>query len=112
MSELTQKLAARVNDLIAPHIDIYGIETPVVRMALQVVAIANEIDEEISLQKIATDRAVELTGWSAATLQRHARAKIAGDVMPDAWGGLIVERVAGDYLFVLGTIPEKLQKAG
>lgn len=110
MSELTAKLRARVDEIIAPHIAIYGTDAATVKMARLIVAEAENIDRELADERATTERAAELTAWSVATLQRYARARLMGsDALPRAWAGLEVEDTPMGYSFKLSTIPAKLR---
>lgn len=106
-SELLRELRTRVDAAVKPHRDIYGPDAPVVRMALRILAEAEEIDEQLRERRVTTAEAAERTGWSVDTLQHHARRKLDGEPMPAAWAGLIVERAGGAYVFVVGSIPAK-----
>lgn len=105
--ELLRELRARVDEAIRPHRDIYGPDAPVVKMALRILAEAEDIERALSEQRLSTAEASERTRWRPETLQKYARMKLAGEPLPPEWAGLIVEKVGGDYTFVVGSIPEK-----
>lgn len=106
MSQLLQELRTRVDALVKPHREVYGDDAPTVRMALLVLAEAEDIERQLGERKVSTAEASERTGWSVETLQKYARMKLAGDPLPPAWAGLIVEAAGAGYAFVLGSIPE------
>ena len=104
-SELMEALRERVDAIVGPHVDIYGPEAPTVRMALRVLAEAEELDRVLSERRVGTPEASDRTGWSVDTLQRHARAKLTGEEVPEPWSRLVV--AGPPYVFVLDTIPPK-----
>lgn len=108
MSDLLKELRTRVDALVKPHRDVYGDEAPTVRMALLVLAEAEDIERQLGERKVSTAEAAERTGWSIDTLQARAKAKLAGESVPPGWERLIVERTGAGYVFALGTIPERM----
>lgn len=106
-----RKLRKRVDEIIAPHIRLEGIDYAPVKMALLVLAEAEAIEEQIGREKIGTERASELTGWSVATLQTYARLIVAGEEVPPAWLGMQVEKTPAGYAYQLGTIPPNPRSA-
>lgn len=112
VSELLRELRKRVDGIIAPHVEVYGQEAPVVKMALRVLAEAEDIERNMSAQKVSTDRAHEMTGWARETLCKYAKLVLEKRSVPDAWRGLEVEGNPSGYVFVLGTIPENPRANG
>lgn len=106
-SELLRALRPRVDEIIRPHRDVYGEDAPVVKMALRVLAEAEDLDRELSERTVSTAEAAAATGWSPETLQRWARARIEDADLPDAWRGLRVVRSGSGYGFVLSSIPPR-----
>lgn len=111
MTDLIRELRARVDAAVKPHRDIYGPDAPVVRMALRILAEAEDIAEQLSGARCGTAEAAERTGWSQDTLQAYARRKVGGEPVPPEWAAMIVELKSGAYEFVLGTIPKKSAQA-
>lgn len=111
MSELLTVLRARVDQIVKPHVDVYGDSAPVVKMALRVLAEAEAIEAELGERRVTTERAAELTGWAKETLQARARAKLGGQELPGAWSGLVVEKTPSGYAFVISSIPENPRAA-
>lgn len=110
MSETFLRLyRERVEQALRPHEDIYGPESPVVKMGRRLLAEAEAVDATLQAERVTTAQAASLTGWSEDTLQKYARAALAGEQLAAGWSGLVVERDgdAGPYLFVLKTIPQK-----
>lgn len=108
MTDMLSELRTRVDRAVAPHLEIYGPEAPVVKMAWLILAEAEDIARELSETRVSTHEAAGRTGWSEQTLQRHARAKLAGEALPGAWRGLdVICEAGGRYVFVLGSIPAK-----
>lgn len=105
-AELLRELRKRVDGIIAPHVEVYGESAPVVKMALRILAEAEDIERGMSAQKLSTDRAHEVTGWAKETLQKYARLKVSGKEVPAAWSGLIVEDTPSGFVFVAGSIPD------
>jgi hypothetical protein len=106
VSELLRELRKRVDEIVAPHVEVYGQDAPVVKMALRVLAEAEDIERSLGTLKVTTDRAHELTGWARETLCKYARMKVEGRPVPAAWEGLIVDESPSGYSFVLGSIPD------
>lgn len=106
MSELLRELRTRVDGIVKPHIEVYGPDAPVVKMALRVLAEAEDIEKSMSAQKVTTDRAHEVTGWARETLCKYAKLKVDGKEVPASWAGLIVDDTPSGYVFVLGSIPD------
>lgn len=104
-SELLRELRTRVDCIVAPHRELYGDDAPPVRMALRVLAEAEDIDCSLRVKKRPTDEAAELTGWHPETLQHQARRTLAGETVPRRWAGLVVEETPAGYLFELDSIP-------
>lgn len=102
------RLRERVEAEVAPLRKYHGDNAPEVRMALTILEAAEEIQAQLMTEKVPTDRAAELTGWNPQTLQRRAKAKLAGEEMPGAWAELEVEPTGTGYLFVVGSIPTKV----
>lgn len=106
MSELTRKLRERVDELVRPHVQIYGPDHPPVKMALLVLAEAEAIEQQLGEERVTTDRAHEITGWARETLCKYARMRLDGqDSIPDTWATLQVEDTPSGYVFALGSIP-------
>ena len=106
MTELVSELRTRVEALIRPHVEMYGDDAPVVKMALTVLHEAEDIAQKLAEQWVSTAEAAERTGWVPETLQKYARAKVTDGPLPNAWKRLQVRHAAaGGYEFVIGTIP-------
>jgi len=106
MTELIRKLREKVEARIGPHVEMYGDDAPVVRMARAILQDAEKIDAELAEQWVTTAEAVARTGWVAETLQKYARSKLTDGPVPSAWKGLQVRLTDGvGYEFVIGTIP-------
>jgi hypothetical protein len=110
-TELLRELRRRVDAAVKPIRDVYGDDAPTVRMALRILAEAEDAAALLAERRLTTQDASEATGWNAETLQHYARLRLAGETMPDGWEGLIVERVGRGYLFVAGSIPAKPRAA-
>jgi len=83
----------------------WGAESTARAIQLCVAEIEDAIEEAAEIGA-PTIRASELSGWSIGTLQKYGRMKIDGRRLPHVWRGLKVEiDGAGDYVFVLSTIP-------
>ena len=106
-----RELRKRVDDAVQPHRDIYGDDSPVVKMAWRVLAEAEDIAAAMGAAKLSTAAAAEATDWSEDTLQARARAVLAGEPVPSEWAGLVVERQGTGYAFLLSSIPEKAKAA-
>jgi len=100
------RLRERVEAEVAP-LRKYDADDRAVRMALTILDAAAEIQAELLAERVTTKRAAELTGWCMATLERRARAQLAGVVLPAPWAELQVEDTGAGYVFVVGTIPAK-----
>lgn len=69
-----------------------------------------EFREGITLAAAAwksTSEAHAATGWNEQTLQARARAKLAGEQLPDEWQALQVRRSGTGYVFLISSIPPK-----
>lgn len=107
--ELYQK---RVDEALRPHREVYGDDSPVVKMGLRLLREAEEVQETLLEARVGTFEASERTGWHPDTLQKYAKARIAGDPLPEAWSELVVELDgSGAYAFVVGSIPSKRSTA-
>jgi len=83
----------------------WGGKSTAITMRLCVAEIEDAIEEAAEIGA-PTIRASELSGWAVGTLQKYARQKIDGRRLPHVWRGLQCELDgAGDYVFVLSTIP-------
>lgn len=111
MSDLLRELRTRVDAIIEPHVQLYGADHPPVKMALLILAEAEQIEQQLGELRVTTDRAAQVTGWADATLQKYARMKLASEKLPPAWAGLIVEDTGSGYSFVVGSIPPKPRAA-
>jgi hypothetical protein len=107
MSAFLERLKARADAETRPHREYYGDNAPAVIMAVKLIAAAEEIERELTEGRVRTTEARERTGWSAETLQKYGRMKLAGEELPEPWTGLQVEEYATGFWFVLNTIPEK-----
>jgi hypothetical protein len=104
---LLDALRARVDEMLAPHVRLYGDAAPVVVMARDIVAEAERIASELGARKLTTAEAAHETGWHPETLQSHARERLNGETMAPEWASLEVDlSPVGGYLFTAGTIPE------
>src|SRR5688500_17087453 len=106
-SDLLRELRSRVDAAVKPHVDIYGPESPVVKMALRILAEAEDIERLLAEKRLSTIEAAERTGWSVETLQNYARRKLAGDDLPTEWADMDVVLISGNYAFDVATIPPK-----
>lgn len=111
MSEFLRKFKERANRELKPHLAVHGDEAPFVRLALRMIQVAEEVEEELGKRRSGTHEASDRTGWSIETLQARAKAKLAGEPMPAAWADLDVEKTSAGYAFVLSSIPEKPRSA-
>lgn len=107
MSETFLRLyRQRVESALKPHRDIYGEESPVVRMGERLLAEAEDVQRSITEEMVTTAEAVRLTGWNADTLQQHAKAALSGATLPARWRNLMVEKDGQGYRFLLSSIPD------
>lgn len=107
MSDLMRELRTRVDEIIRPHREVYGDEAPVVRMALRVLAEAEDIERRLGEQRVTTERASEITGWHPETLQRNAKAKLDGRPTR-GWEAIDVEvGPGGGYVYLVSSLPRK-----
>lgn len=106
-SEFMRVYRGRVEEMLGPIRRLYGEGSPVERTALVLLAEAEEVEDFLQKRRVGTSEAADRTGWSYDTLQGRAKEVLAGKEVPDRWAGLIVERSAGAYQFVLESIPPK-----
>lgn len=109
MSEFLRIYRERVEAELAPVRRLAGDESQPVRTALRLLSIAEEVERDLHDLRVGTQEASERTGWHPETLQRWAKARLAGEDVPAAWANLTVE--GPPYVFVLGTIPGKQDTA-
>ena len=109
--QFMRELRKRVDAAVKPHRDIYGDESPVVRMAWRILAEAEDIAAEMGAAMVSTAAAAEATEWSEDTLQARARAILAGEPVPAGWESVVVEKRGTGYAFLLSTIPAKPRAA-
>lgn len=105
-SELLARLRVKVDEALAPHVEIYGHDSPVVRMGLRILAEAEAIEAEIQGQRVSTEQASDVKGWHVETLHGYARRKLAGERLAAPWDAIQVEKTPAGYVWVIGTIPE------
>lgn len=68
----------------------------------------NKAVQEARNEYVSTERAAELTGWSAETLRRHAKAAHEDRrSLPKGWSQLMAHHTAGAWSFCLSSIPKK-----
>jgi hypothetical protein len=106
-SEFMRTLRARVEPDLAFFRKYHGDESPAVRLALTILQIAADVEAEIAEERVPTSVAMQLTGWSVDTLQRHARAKLEGNAVAGPWSALDVVETTEGYVFRLSSIPPK-----
>lgn len=106
MSDFLRLYRDRVDRALRPHRDIYGEDSPVVRMGLRLLAEAEDVERALEVERVSTPEAARRTGWAEDTLQKYARAVLEGEPVPAEWAGLIVSRRGRGYEYVLGSIPE------
>lgn len=106
-SEFLRRFRERADAELRPHLYVHGDDAPLVKLALRMVQVAEEVEEELGQRRCGTSEASDRTRWSVETLQHYAKAKLAGEPLPDGWDALIVEKTTAGYSFVLGSIPEK-----
>lgn len=108
MSELTRELRKRVEGKLAVLGPYLGSDSAAVRLALEILTEAEQIDRDIAEQWVTTERAVEVTRWNRDTLLKYARASLANELLPQAWTGLAARQSPSGWVFRLGTIPLKV----
>lgn len=112
MSEFLRLYRERVDEALKPHQDIYGEDSPVVKMGLRLLAEAESLQRTLEERRVGTQEAARITGWHPETLQKRAREALQGSEPSKGWEDLIVEEAGRGYEFVLGSIPARFAEAG
>jgi hypothetical protein len=111
MSDLLDQLRERVDARVKPHVEMYGDDAPVVKMARLILQDAEEIATTLAEDWRPTAEASAMTGWRVETLQRQARAVLDGESLRGHWKGLMVRDTGNGYEFVIGSVPKKRESA-
>lgn len=112
MQDFMELYRKRVDEALQPHRELYGDDSPVVKMGLRLLQEAEAVQQKLDEARVGTYEAAERTGWSVDTLQKYAKLKLEGEPVPDRWADLVVELDgAGAYAFVVGSIPTKRGQA-
>jgi hypothetical protein len=108
-SELLRLVTERVErDLLAPVRRTMGDGTPVERTALEVLQYVEEVERELAGRWITLQEAVDRSGYSYDSLQRHAKLVHDGAEVGDVWASMRVRRAAsGAYEVEAATVPLK-----